>query len=131
MIILDTCVIVWDAIEPKKLSKKALQTINNACSYNAIIISDISLWEIAMLIHKKRIEINTTASLFLNTYIKSRKIAVASITPEIAELSVTLEPKINSDPADRVIAATSIIHNAKLITTDTNLKKSKIIQTLW
>lgn len=131
MIILDTCVILWDAIEPKNLSKKAKQTINEAFQHNEIIISDISLWEIAMLIHKKRIEIDTTASKFMNTYVISRKITAVSITPEIAELSVTLDPEINFDPADRIIAATSIIHNAKLITHDNNLRKSKIIQTVW
>lgn len=131
MIVLDTCVILWDAIEPKKLSNKATQVIKTAYKHQAIVISDISLWEIAMLIQKKRVEINTTSSVFLNAYLKSRKIKVISITPEIAEQSVMLEPEINSDPADRLIAATSIIYNAKLVTHDNNLRKSKLIQTVW
>jgi len=53
MILLDSCAIIWNALEPNKLSstaKKALKT-----SKNELIICDISIWEIPMLINKKRL----------------------------------------------------------------------------
>ncbi len=131
MILMDTCAIIWDALEPTKLSEAALAAINKADEHNALIIADISLWEIAMLIKKGRIEIETTAANFMNLYLQSRNIVVQSISPEIAELSVNLSADINSDPADRIIAATSIIYNAQLVTADQNLRSSNLLNTLW
>ena len=131
MILMDTCAIVWDALEPAKLTPKALTAINNADLRNDLMISDISIWEISMLIKKGRIEITTTTANFLNLFLQSRNVKVQSISPEIAELSVSLDPQINKDPADRIIAATSIIHNAQLVTADQNLRESKILDTVW
>ena len=131
MILLDTCAIIWDALEKSQLSEKALNAINKADEFNALIISDISIWEIAMLIKKERIKIDTTASNFINLYLQTRNISVIQISPEIAELSVNFGEEVNKDPADRVIAATSIIQNAQLVTADKNLIKSKVVETVW
>lgn len=131
MILMDTCAIVWDALEPKQLSSEATVAIANADKHNALIISDISIWEITMLIKKGRIEVSTTASNFINLFLQSRSVIVKSISPEIAELSVNLNNEINSDPADRIIAATSIIYNAQLVTADKNLRDSDLVDTIW
>ena len=131
MILLDTCAIVWDALEPKKVTAKAKKAIDNADKQNALIISDISIWEISMLVKKGRIEIDTTPAHFINLYLQARNISVKSISPEVAELSVNFGDEIDSDPADRLIAATSIIHNARLVTADTNLRDCELIDTLW
>ncbi|MCP5274818.1 MAG: hypothetical protein H6936_08215 [Burkholderiales bacterium] len=54
-----------------------------------------------------------------------------AITPEIAEQSADFDCEINNDPADRIIAATSIVHNAQLVTPDSNLRNSSLIRTIW
>jgi PIN domain nuclease of toxin-antitoxin system len=131
MILLDTCAIIWDALEKNQISKKALNAINKADEFNALIISDISVWEIAMLIKKERISIDTSASNFINLYLQTRNISVIQISPEIAELSVNFGEDVNKDPADRIITATSIIQNAQLVTADRNLIQSKIVETIW
>lgn len=131
MILMDTCAIVWDALEPEKLTSKALETIDNGYKHNELVISDISIWEISMLIKKGRIEVATTTANFLNLFIQYRNITILSISPEVAELSVNFDSQINKDPADRIIAATSIIHNAQLVTADQNLRKSTILNTVW
>lgn len=131
MILMDTCAIVWDALEPTQLSSEATVAIANADKHNALIISDISIWEISMLIKKGRIEVSTTASNFINLFLQSRSVIVKSISPEIAELSVNLNNEINNDPADRIIAATSIIYNAQLVTADKNLRNSDLVDTIW
>lgn len=84
-----------------------------------------------MLIKKGRIEVSTTASNFINLFLQSRSVIVKSISPEIAELSVNLNNEINNDPADRIIAATSIIYNAQLVTADKNLRNSDLVDTIW
>ena len=131
MIMLDTCAIVWDALEPNKLSDKAKNAINKADEFNALIISDISIWEISMLIKRNRLSIESSASHFINLYLQTRNVSVVQISPEIAELSVNLDESINKDPADRIISATAIIQNARLVTADKNLIASEIIETVW
>lgn len=131
MILLDTCAIIWDALDQSQLTDKAKAAIAKADEHNALIISDISIWEISMLIKRARIEIDTTAANFINLFLASRNISVVSISPEIAELSTSFGSEINNDPADRIIAATSIIHNAPLITADSNLRQSSLIDTIW
>lgn len=131
MILMDTCAIIWDALERDKLSKNALNAINKADESNALIISDISIWEISMLIKKKRIEVDTTAANFINLFLQFRSVSVQSISPEIAELSVNFNSEITNDPADRIIAATSIILNTQLVTADQNLIDSQMINTVW
>lgn len=131
MILLDTCAVIWDALDRQQLTGKALNAINQADEFNALIVSDITIWEIAMLVHKQRIKIDTTPSNFVNLYLQTRNISVIKISPEIAELSVNLGPEINKDPADRIISATAIIQNAQLVTADQNLISSEIVDTLW
>ena len=131
MILLDTCAIIWDALETSKLSEPAVSAIEKADKYNELIISDISIWEISLLIKKKRLEINSTAAVFINLFLQSRNVYVQSITPEIAELSVDFDHTINNDPADRIIAATAIINKAQLVTADQNLRASELFDTVW
>jgi PIN domain nuclease of toxin-antitoxin system len=131
VILMDTCAIIWDALQPQQLSSDALKAINNADAHNALIISDISLWEISMLIKKGRVEVNTSSANFINLFLQSRNVSVISISPEIAELSVNFGRELNNDPADRIIAATSIIHNAQLVTADENLLSCKLLDTVW
>ncbi|MCK5057013.1 MAG: type II toxin-antitoxin system VapC family toxin [Candidatus Aminicenantes bacterium] len=131
MIVLDTHVIIWDALTPGKLSKKAKEAIDLANKEGGIIFCDISLWEIAMLIKKERLKIEIGYQGFINLVLSANKYIVHRITPEIAELSVDLPGSINKDPADRIIAATSIVNNVPLVTIDENLIRSDMVNTLW
>lgn len=131
MITLDTHIIIWDALQPQKISRKARKMIDQANEMGEIIIADISLWEIAMLMKKKRIVVDTTYSEFINLVRAANHYSFESITPEIADLSVSLSSEINFDPADRLICATSIIQGAPLVTADSNLRKSNIVKTIW
>lgn len=129
MILLDTCVLIWDALEPGKLSSKAKSVLKRSAS--ELMICDISIWEVSMLIKKNRVIIDETASGFINLILQSRNFHIQSITPEIAELSVSLGSEINNDPADRLIAATSILKNSPIITVDQNLRDASILETIW
>ena len=129
MIVLDTCTIIWDALDTSKLSPLATKAVKHAS--NELIICDISFWEISMLIKRKRLEVDETASGFISLLLQSRNFHIQEITPEIAELSVNLGPEINNDPADRLIAATSILMNAPIITADQNLREATPLETIW
>jgi PIN domain nuclease of toxin-antitoxin system len=129
MILLDTCAIIWDALDRDQLSADA----KNAITLNdrELMICDISLWEIAMLIKKKRLVVDGTASGFINLLLQSRNYLVQEITPEIAELSVNFGVELNNDPADRLIAATSVLGNVPVVTADNNLRVASLLETIW
>jgi PIN domain nuclease of toxin-antitoxin system len=127
MITLDTCSLVWLSLSPDRLSKNAKKAIKN----NSLIMSDISLWEIAMLTKSGRLIIDTSYSEYIELLLSSFGIQVNPITPEIARMSVDFDDSVNRDPADRIIAATSLVEDAPLVTADKNLIKAKIINTIW
>jgi PIN domain nuclease of toxin-antitoxin system len=129
MILLDTCAIIWDALEPSQLTPKASSAIERY--KNELIVCDISIWEIAMLIRKKRLAVDDTTSGFIKLLLQARKFHVQEITPEIAELSVGFGAEINNDPADRLIAATSILCNAPIVSAATNFRKATVVETIW
>ena len=52
MLILDTCALVFDSLDPARLSKKAAAAIAQADDAGTLACCDISLWEIAMLVSK-------------------------------------------------------------------------------
>jgi PIN domain nuclease of toxin-antitoxin system len=86
-----------------------------------LCISDIVLWEIAKLTELGRIEItwNETFHRFLN------EISVIPISYEIAKLTMSLD--FSSDPADEIIASTSIQTGYPLLTRDKAILKSKLV----
>ena len=131
MIVVDTHIIIWNALKPEMLSEKAEKAISAANNSDGIIFCEISLWEIAMLMHKGRLSIDIEYLEFIKLILESNEYVFLGITPEIAELSTDLFSDNNKDPADRIIAATSIIENAKLITADKKLRQSKKVATIW
>ncbi len=131
MIVVDTHVIIWEALQPEKLSPKAKKAIGNANNQDGIIFCEISLWEIAMLMKKGRLHIDISYKEFIRLVSNSNNYVFKGITPEIAELSTYLLSDTNKDPADRIISATAIVEKAKLVTSDKMLRRSKKIPTIW
>ncbi|MCB0163659.1 MAG: type II toxin-antitoxin system VapC family toxin [Anaerolineae bacterium] len=131
MIVLDTHVILWDALTPERLSELARETIVQANESDGLIICDISLWEIARLLQKGRVQVNVDSQTFINLLLQANKSRVLAISPQIAVLAAQFPAEINKDPADRLIAATALVENATLITADRNLQAAGLIPTLW
>lgn len=130
MIVVDTHVLIWDALAPDRLSPTAREAIESANQTGGIIVADISLWEIAMLIQKERIQVQTDSQSFLNLVLQANRIDVRAISPQIAVLSTALST-VNADPADRLIVATALAENAPLVTADRNLQNSEQVTTIW
>jgi PIN domain nuclease of toxin-antitoxin system len=129
MIVLDTCAFIFDALTPDRLSASARDAIDRADEAHELACCDISFWEIAMLVDRGRINPGTDVASFLRLVVAARSLQVLSITPEIAALSVSLG--LHGDPADRLIAATTIHHGAKLVTSDRLLREAPRVPTIW
>ncbi len=131
MLILDTCALVFDALEPSRLSKKAAAAIALADGTDTLACCDISLWEIAMLVAKRRLDPGTDAQKFIQLVLAARNIKVLSITPEIAARSTQPDFCPHGDPADRIIAASTMLHKAKLVTSDNKLATVTGLHVVW
>ncbi|OGA14220.1 MAG: hypothetical protein A3H33_09920 [Betaproteobacteria bacterium RIFCSPLOWO2_02_FULL_65_20] len=122
--------LIYDALTPARLSARARKAIALAHADRELACSDISLWEIAMLIARKRLDPVIDARQFLNDMIAARHVRVLPITAEIGMLSQS-DVFSHGDPADRLIAATARLHRAPLITSDAKLRKLKEVTTIW
>lgn len=131
MIVLDTHVLIWDALTPERLSEPARTAIAQANQSDGVIICDISVWEIAMLLQKGRLQVQTDPLTFITLVLQANKARVQAITPFIAILATQFPAQINQDPADRLIAATTLAEHATLVTADRNLQAANLIPTLW
>ena len=131
MILLDTCVMIFDALAPEQLSKKALTELEKGRQTNSLACSDISLWEIAMLMSKGRIKTAMPPRDFLADVVVANRLHVLPIIPEIACKAAYRTDFIHGDPADRIIAATALHHKALLLTCDTRLREMKSLKTAW
>jgi len=85
-------------------------------------ISAIVLWEIAKLAQLGRIRLNLEDPDVVRAL---ARIHVWPLTREIAHASTQLD--IRGDPADELIAATSVVHNVALVTRDRAILKSKVV----
>ena len=131
MVILDTCALIFDALTPGKLSRKAKHAIEDGELKNQLACSDISLWEVAMLIKKGRLDPGTDGLSFIKLMLSARGIRVLPINPEIAQLSVSCGDFAHHYPADRIIAATALHHKGMLITCDNHLRFVVGLKIVW
>jgi PIN domain nuclease of toxin-antitoxin system len=85
-------------------------------------ISAIVLWELAKLAELGRIEIDLDEPE-LDRFLAN--VHVWPLTLEVVRALRRLD--FRSDPADEIIAATSLVHRVPLVTRDRKLLKSKIV----
>lgn len=129
MILLDTHILVWLALEPQKLSAAARTAILNARRNSLLAISGISLWEIAWLVENRRIETTLSVESFVRDC--AAKVRVIPETPEIAARAVSFPATYPRDPQDRLIGATALVEGIPLVTHDKLIRKSRLIATIW
>lgn len=117
MLNLDTHIVI-DLLRGQ-LSKKELKIIEE----DSWSISDIVLWEIAKLNQIGRIKIDLECNEIRDFF---RKLTIFPISLDIVQKMTDLD--FSSDPADEIIASTSIVHKTQLLTRDKKILKSKMIK---
>ena len=130
MILLDTHVWWWSLTEPENLSKKAITFIKQAKT-DERFLSSISMWEFAMMVAKKRIELKISPTKWLSRAIDETGIIVIELSPDIATDSCSLPGEFHKDPADRIIVATARVHNLTLLTKDEKILDYPNVKSVW
>jgi PIN domain nuclease of toxin-antitoxin system len=116
MLNLDTHILVY--LLSGDLTESELSSLQD----EDLAISDIVLWELAKLIQLKKLEMDLHSQTFQKLL---TGLTVIPINLEIARISTTLD--FRGDPADEIIAATSIVENIPLMTRDAKIQKSKMV----
>ena len=118
LVLLDTHVWVWLLSGSQKINQKALKAIERSVSSEAVLLSAISPWEVAMLVSKGRLTLDRDVGEWVQAATSVPGIRIEPITPAIAVASTRLPGIIHPDPADRMIAATARHLGAILVTDD-------------
>lgn len=132
MIVLDTHVLVWQvAGDTKKLSRKARQVLRQHGRLNELIISSITIFEIATLERRGRLRFNISGSEWLDKVRQLPEYRIEPLTDDIAERAGRFGEAFPGDPADRMIAATALLLGAPLVTDDAKLHEIEYLKTVW
>ena len=129
-ILLDTHVWIWLMTGDDRLGKSFRKTIMEDTDKELILVSAISVWELGMLVEKKRIELEMDCLDWAMQALKTPGINLVPLTPSIAVLSTRLPQNPHGDPADRILIASAYENHAVLVTHDQKLidfGKSKFI----
>ena len=130
MILLDTHVVVWLALDQTHLSKNARAAINDARENgDGLAISDITLLELATLSRKGRIRLEISLESFLQE-IEARFI-ILPISGRACARALGLPATYPKDPADRIIGATALVEGMSLLTADREIRRSRALHTIW
>jgi PIN domain nuclease of toxin-antitoxin system len=119
MIVVDTNALIWFLEDEPLLGPAARKLINAAHGDDRLATSAFSFWETAMLITKNRLAIDYPAAEFRRRVLDAGVQEIA-VTGGIGIAAVELDG-LHADPADRIIVATALAHDATLVTADQRL----------
>jgi PIN domain nuclease of toxin-antitoxin system len=131
VIVLDTHVLIWWLSEPSSLSTKARRAIAKETSANTIIVSAISVLEIATAARRGRLRFAVSVETWLADTRRLPELRYEPVSAEIALLAGSFGDDMHGDPADRIIAATAILLAVPLVTADTKLRALQALDTVW
>jgi PIN domain nuclease of toxin-antitoxin system len=94
-------------------------------------MASISLWEMASLFTRRRIETYGTIEASMRQVLETVGIVVKPITPEIALLAAQFPESYPRDPGDRLIGATARAEGLALVTQDERIRSSPLLKTIW
>ncbi|MBF0479663.1 MAG: type II toxin-antitoxin system VapC family toxin [Candidatus Omnitrophica bacterium] len=118
-LLLDTHIWIWLLNGSEELNdKKYLSLINQYASHELVRISAISVWEIGMLVAKKRISLSKDVTLWVKESFKGYGLFLEPLSIDVMLDSTQLGDSFHGDPADRMIIATAKNINAAIMTAD-------------
>ena len=118
-LLLDTHAWIWIIEDNPRLSATARKAIQKASSSHQLRLSATSVFEIAMLMRKKRyLAQGVTLEEWVRSALLIPGLTVFPIDARVALHSQMMGDDFHSDPADRFIVATAQIEHCRLATAD-------------
>jgi PIN domain nuclease of toxin-antitoxin system len=127
-LLLDTHIWIWSHLEPWKLVSAVNQAL--ADTENQLWLSPVSIWELVMLLEKKRILLNEDMNTWVEKSKEELSLREAPFSWAVAhEMRFTLLR--HGDPADRFLAATARVYDLTLVTSDQALMGLEGVHVMW
>lgn len=117
-LLLDTHVLVWLMEGDERLSAALRSAATQAQQRNALYVSAITPWEIAMLVAKGRLRLKRDVGDWIDAALGLPGVRLAPLLPAISVASTRLPWPVHSDPADHILIATARHMDATLATAD-------------
>jgi PIN domain nuclease of toxin-antitoxin system len=127
-ILLDTCVFLWYALEPEKLTQTAQLYIRDVD--NTVYFSVVSAWEISLKYSVGRLPLPAPPGQFVPRQIQTYGFRALKLNFKSALHSAML-PRIHNDPFDRVLISQCIKHCLSIVTPDHEIRKYPGITVIW
>ncbi|HVM52670.1 MAG TPA: PIN domain-containing protein [Acidimicrobiales bacterium] len=116
-VLLDSHVVHWWSAEPTKLSRPARRALETA---DELAVASITWFELAWLAAHDRIRVSLPVRAWLEQL--AEEVRTVGTTPAVAAAAVALPASFPGDPADRLIYATAVEHDWRLVTKDDRLR---------
>jgi PIN domain nuclease of toxin-antitoxin system len=116
-IVLDTCALIWWSLDSARLSEQAKEACNYMERDKNGLVPSIAIWEIALKIKNKKLDLGVNLNEYVVTLKKSSTVQIVPIDENIWMESVNLEWG-HRDPVDRVVVALARSNQAAIITSD-------------
>lgn len=94
-----------------------------------LAISAMTLVEIATLFGRRQFHLTLSLESFLDEL--ERRFVVLPINARICARMLSLPAGYPKDPADRVIGATALVEGIGLVTADREIRRAKVVRTIW
>lgn len=128
--LLDTHVLLWWLTDSARLSPAQREVTASASAVSPLLVSDISLWEVAMLHSLGRIRLSLPLRDWLEAAVAPPMVQRHGISPAIAAELASLPESFHRDPADRILVATARVLGATLLTRDRRIVDAALATTL-
>jgi PIN domain nuclease of toxin-antitoxin system len=131
LIVLDTHVLVWWVSGAQRLSVRAKRSIDRELKRGPVIVSTISVLEIATAVRRDRLTLGVSLHAWLADLMTLPELTFEPVSVAIAEMAGGMGDSMHGDPADRIIVATAKLLGAELVTADDRLRGAAAIATVW
>jgi PIN domain nuclease of toxin-antitoxin system len=131
MIVLDTHVWLWWLHDPGKLSAAANTLIQKEQESGAIVISAISVWEVAVKVQSGKLAIPMDIDRWYEAAKSYPATVIEPFTPSDAIASTRLPGDFHKDPADRIIISLARRLTVPLLTCDRKILEYEHVITIW
>ena len=128
MLLLDTCALLWLAVDQTKLTGTARQAI--ASHADSLFISAITAFEIAVKHRQGKLSLPLPPLQWYTEALAFHGIHELPVTGNIATMSVQLPP-LHNDPCDRIIIATAETNNLSIVTGDELIAQYPQARIIW
>ena len=119
-ILLDTCTFLWIVTDAPELSARARELFQDAS--NAVYLSAVSAWEIAVKYTLGRLPLPETPERFVGPMRTRHGIEPLPLEEE-AVLMLPRLPELHRDPFDRMLVCQALTHQLVLLTPDALIRQ--------